>query len=303
MKILQNKITDYSYANFTENETLWDSNATYNYEDEARDGHYIYAYAGNDGTNTTDAPSLDFLKLAQNRKWIKIRPSNYYAMLDNETKTQTEVNDKINIEIQVKNYDAISLLDLDATSVKISLTDNATSTEVYTKTIDMLDTSSIVDFYSYSFNEIGKKPSLYIDDIPLYSNATIKIVIDSNGSIAKCGRLVCGRTYYIGTTGYGANLNQESYSKKETDIFGNTSLAHSNSVNLDSYEVSVPTNSVPNIRRKFKELDAVAILFIMDESENSILDNLLTFGYYQSFSILIPDSQISTASLQIKGIL
>jgi len=303
MKILQNKIIDYSYANFTEIETLWNVNATYNYEDEARDGHYIYAYAGTNGTNTTASPSVDFLKLPQNRKWIKIRPSNYYAMLDGETQTQTEVNSTIDIEIQVSNYDAIALLDLEATNVIISLVDNATSTEVYTKTIDMLDTSSIVDFYSYAFNEIGKKPSAYIDDIPLYTSATLKIIINNIGSVAKCGRLVCGRTYYIGTTGYGANLNQESYSRKETDVFGNTTLAHSNSVNLDSYEVSVQTSSVPNIRRKFKELDAVAILFIMDESQNTILDNLLTFGYYQAFSILIPDSQISTASLQIKGIL
>ena len=303
MKILQNKIGDYLTANFTESETAWDSAATYNYGDEARDGHFIYKYAGADGTNTTDTPSVDYAKLPTQRVWIKISPTNYYAMLDTETQTQTNNADTIVIEISTVNYDAISLLGVVAQSVTLELRDDTTAEVYYTKTIEMLDYQGIVDFYSYCFDDIIFKPSLYVDDIPLYSNGILKITIDNTGATASCGRLVCGRTYYIGETGYGVNLGQESYSKKETDVFGNTTLVHSNSLNLDSYEVNVPTNSVPNIRRKFKELDAVAILFIMDESENSILENLLNFGYYQSFSILIPNAKLSTASLQIKGIL
>jgi len=303
MKILKNKISDYLTANFTESETLWVSSATYNYGDEARYGHFIYKYAGTSGTNTTDTPDVDYVKLPTTRVWIKVRPTNYYAMIDGETQTQTNNTDAIVIEISTSNYDAISLLGLVAKSVTIELRDGATSEIYYTKTIDMFDYIGIVDFYSYCFDDILLKPSLYIDDIPLYSSAILKITIDNTGSIASCGRLVCGRTYFIGDTGYGINLGQESYSKKVVDVFGNTTLVHSNSLNLDSYEVNVPTSSVPNIRRKFKELDAVPLLFIMDENANSTLENLLNFGYYQSFSILIPNSQISTASLQIKGIL
>jgi hypothetical protein len=301
MKILENKITNFSSANFTEDETIWLVSNTYQYGQEIRYGHFIYKYAGDNNTNTTDNPEVDSKALTP--KWVNVAPSNYYAMFDNETSTQTEVVDKIEFEIQVSNYDAISLLNIEGSSVLLTIVDNVSMSEVYLREIDLFDTSAIVDFYSYCFNEIQQVPSIYIDDLPLYTNATLKVVINNIGSVAKCGRLVCGRTYYIGTTGYGVNLNQESYSKKDTDIFGNTTLIHSNSVNLDSYEVHIPTLAVPNIRRKFRELDAVAILFVMDDSENSVLDNLLTFGYYQSFSILIPDSQISTASLQIKGLI
>lgn len=303
MKILQNKITDYSFANFTEDETLWSSSSLYDYAQVARDGHYIYAYAGADGTNTTDTPSVDYLRLPSDRKWIKIRPTNYWAMLDIETQNQTQVIEMIDIELQVNNYDSISLLNLEASSVEITLFDNSENQEVYTKNIDLIDKESIIDFYSYAFNEITLLPSVFIDELPLFTSATLKVKIKNPGGIAKCGRLVCGRTYYIGETGQGANLNQESYSKKETDIFGNTTLVHSNSVNLDSYEVYVRTSSVPNIRRKFRELDAVPLLFIMDESSDSILENLLTFGFYQSFTIMIPGSDLSTASIQIKGII
>ena len=303
MKILQNKITSYLSANFTEDETAWLVGSMFNYSDEIRDGHYIYKYAGTTGTNTVDTPSLDYLKLPSERKWIKIRPTNYYAMLDNETQTQTENTESIIITIATSNFDALSLLGLYAKDITIELTDNTTSEIVYTKNIDLIDTKAIIDFSTYAFNENQLLPSMYVDDIPLYVDGTLSITINNSGDTAKCGRLVCGRTYYIGDTGYGINLGQESYSTKETDVFGNTTLIHSNSLNLDSYEVNVPTNAIPNIRRRFKELDAVAILFIMDEKENSNLENLLNFGYYQSFNILIPNSVISTASLQIKGIL
>lgn len=303
MKILQNKIKDYTFANFSEDETVWDSALTYNYEQSARDGHFIYAYAGTDGTNSTLRPSEDWEKLPKERVWIKIRPTNYYAMLDGETQTQTRVKDVTQIEFPVNNYDAIALLDIVAESVHIELIDSVTWDVLYEHRSDMLDYTGIVDFYSYCFNTIEHRPSLYLDSLPLFNNALVRLTIENAGGTAACGRLVCGRTHYVGETGYGANLTQESYSKKERDIFGNTTLVHSNSLNLDSYEVYVPTQSIPNTRRKFKELDAVAILFIMDEQENSKLENLLNFGYYQSFSILIPDDQLSTASLQIKGIL
>ncbi len=301
MKILENKVTDYTSTNLTENETTWTSDATFNYEDEIRDGHFIYKYAGENGTNTTDAPSIDCQKQVQ--KWVKIRPTNYYAMLDAQTQTQTENNDSIIVEFDYINFDSLSLIDLVAQEVVVTLTDDISSDIIYTKTVSLVDNSSIIDFTTYCFNEMIRAGSLYLDDITLYSNATLKVEIKQPNGIAKCGRLVCGRSNFIGSTGYGANLDIESYSRISTDIFGNTTLIHSQSVNLDSYEVYVQTEAIPNIRRRIRELDAVPILFIMDESQDSKLENLLTYGYFENFSILIPNSKISTASITIKGII
>ena len=87
------------------------------------------------------------------------------------------------------------------------------------------------------------------------------------------------------------------------DEFGNTTLVHRGSVNLDSYEVQVPTQKIPLLKRKAQELDAIPILFVMDESPTSNTENLLNFGYWHSFSMLIPNSVKSSISLTIKGIL
>ena len=302
MKVVRNQTTDYLTANFTESETAWTASPTvFNYADEIRDGHYIYKYAGASGTNTTDSPSVDYLLITPS--WVRIRPTNYYAMLDGDTNTQTENADTIVVTIADINYDSFSLLELEASSVSISLYDNTTLATVFNETFNLQDETDIIDFYTYCFTEFSFTPSVYTDSIPLHSDATLTVTIDNTGSIAKCGRLVFGRSFYVGDTGYGANLSLESYSRKITDEFGNTTLVHRDSVNLDSYEVQVPTQKIPTLKRKAKELDAVAVLFVMDESIDSGLENLLNFGYWDNFSMIIPNPIKSTISLTIKGIL
>ena len=301
MKIVKNETTDYLEANFTEDETLWLLASVYNYGDERRYGHYIYKYAGVSGTNTTDNPYTDSLKV--DRLWVRIAPSNYYAMLDGKTSTQTVNPDTIVIKIAGNNFDTLSLLELEAKTVNISLYDLAIEEVLYTEDFNLINNSEVIDFYTYCFNPFEFTPSIFTDQIYLYTNTELTITIDNTGSDAKCGRLVFGRSYYVGETGYNASLTVESYSYKEQDEFGNSTLIQRDSVNIDSYEIEVPTSKIPVLRRKGKELDAIPILFIMDESATSKTENLLNFGYWDRFSIMIPGPVKSEISLDIKGIL
>lgn len=301
MKIVENEITTYLETNFTEGETAWLITDTFNYGDEIRSGHYIYKYAGIEGTNTTDSPAVDSLNFEA--VWVRIKPTNYYAMLDGKTSTQTENAETIVVKIAGKNYDSLSLLELEAESVSISLYDTDTEDIVYTEAFELINNSEVTDFYSYAFTPFELVPSIFTDSIYLYTNTELTITIANPGSIAKCGRLVFGRSYYVGDTGYGANLTVESYSHRETDEFGNTFLIHRDSVNIDSYEVRIPTEKIPVLRRKGKDLDAIPILFIMDESQTSNTENLLNFGYWDRFSIMLPGPRESTISLDIRGIL
>jgi hypothetical protein len=301
MKIVENTVSDYLTANFTEDETLWLVGSTFNYADEIRYGHYIYKYAGTDGTNTTDNPYVDSLKVTPT--WVNIRPSNYYGMLDGKTSTQTENADTITVTLTCNNLDTISLLELDAVSVSLSLYDNDTAAVVYTEDFDLINNTEVIDFYTYAFEPFEYRPSIYTDALYLYTDATLTVVIDKTGSTAKCGRLVLGRSYYVGDVGYGASLTVESYSHKETDEFGNSTLIHRDSVNIDSYEIRVPTQKIPVLRRKGKSLDAIPILFVMDESSTSTVEHLLNFGYWDRFNMIVTNPVESTISLDIKGIL
>ena len=301
MKIVENEITTYLATNFTEAETEWLITDMFSYGDEIRSGHYIYKYAGIDNTNTTQSPAVDSLNF--DAVWVRLKPTNYYAMLDGKTSTQTENAETIVVKVEGNNYDSLALLELDAKDVSISLYDTGTGQVVYTEAFELINNSEVIDFYTYAFNPFELIPSIFTDSIYLYTNTELTITINNPGSIAKCGRLVFGRSYYVGETGYGANLTVESYSHRETDEFGNTFLIHRGSVNIDSYEVRIPTEKIPVLRRKGKEVDAIPILFIMDESETSNTENLLNFGYWDRFNIMLPGPKESTISLDIKGIL
>lgn len=295
MKYCKNEITAFVSSNVAESETLWLVTDLYNTGDERRDGHYVYAYAGLDGTNSALSPSNE------PTKWLQQRPTNYWAMLDGRTNTQTTRADNITVGISTKNYDTFSLLEVEAPSVILTLTVDAVV--VWTNAYALKDESAVIDFYTYCFSDFIYKPSLYVDSIPLYGTGTLKVEIINTGSTAKCGRLVYGRSSYVGKTLYTANLGLESYSVKQTDIFGTETLIHRGAVNLDSYKVNILTSQIELLRRKAIEYDAIPLLFIMDESNTTNTGHLLNYGYYQNMSVLLSNPRNSTISLTVKGIL
>lgn len=296
---------DYISINIAEDETSWSDEATYKYRDEARDGHYLYAYAGSDDTNTLLSPALDYAENlpTKTNKWVQINPTNYFAMLDGKTKTQTARQDNITFSLSSEGYDSFCLLNLDATSVSVELIENGTSEVLYSKSFDLQDESVVIDAYTYDFAPFEFTPSVYIDDLPIYMDATLNVVINNAGSLAKCGRLLFGRSFYVGDTNFDGNLDLEFYQYDETDIFGNRTLVYYDSADVENYSVSIPTNKIPMVRRVSKKLAGKPVLFIADESPETLLENLLNFGFLEKFSVVISESDYSIVSISYKSIL
>jgi len=297
MKIAKNEITDYLAINVTEDEIAWDALSLYNYGDEARDGHYVYTYAGVDGTNTTSSPSVDALA------WIETRPTNYYSMLDGKTSSQTIRTSPLIFDVTMGNYDTATLLNIEAETALFEIILIATDEVIYSQSFDVGDESEIIDFYSYCFSDFVFADYIYNQSIPLYgASAKLRITL-TNTTDVKVGRLVVGRSFYVGEVAYGVNLGLESYSVKTTDEFGNDTLIQRGAVELNSYDIRCTTNRLPTLKRKAIELDAVPVLFIADESDTSNLENLLAYGYWQNFALVATNPTYSSISLTVKGVL
>ena len=304
MKIVENKITDYLTINVTENETQWLITSLFEYGDYIRDGHFIYRYAGINNSNTDVSPYIDY---ETNKNlvptWVLYGPTNYYAMLDGETSTRTIGGETLIFELSNERYDSFALIGLAATSVTIELLDITTEDVIYTNSFDLLDRTDRVDAYTHYFLPIDLRDNVYDDNIYLIGNTKLKATITNTGSLAECGRLVFGSGFFVGDTQYGANLTQEMYSIQSVDVFGKDTLIKRGSANIDTHTVSIPTNKIPSLRKQAKVLEAIPILFVMDESEESELQNLLNFGYFRTFSMLLSNPKISIINLTIKGIL
>jgi len=301
VKICENQTTEYHSANFTEHETAWTpAPTTFDNGDEIREGHYIYKYAGVSGTNTTDAP------FDGSTDWLIQRATNYYAMLDSrpesKTKTQTTNPDAIIIEMDLNNYDTIALLNLDAISVRIEITDLNTNTAVYDETFDLNDSDKIVDALSYYFSPFSFKKTVY-ETIPLYGNARAKIWINKPLSEAKCGRLVLGQSYDLGISLFNINSTLESYSTTTFDQFGTPTLRPRDAVYNSTYTILLPSERTENIKRTRKRLDAVPILFIGDENDSSKYENLLSYGLWQTATMRLKNPVKTEMSLSTKELI
>lgn len=298
MLIVPNLIAGYITANFTETETAWVNTTPYSYGDEARDGHYIYkSLVPGSASNTGNQPSISPLH------WIQDRPSNYWAMLDGVTLTQTSVSDNIIVEVASVNYDAIAMLNMYAKSVSIEMTDLNTGTVVFTDTEDLTNTSSIVDFLSYCFEPFEYKTTYY-KRIPPYGNAKIKVTVENTGGTAKCGTIVAGRSIYLGEAEWGVGFEMESWSRKTVDPdFGITSLEHTNSVFNDTYTINVPSDKLQQLKRVMKNYDFTPVLFVGDESDDSRFENLADWGYWETIRMVLEGPVRSKIDITKKGLI
>ena len=304
MRIVQNKITDYLSINVTETETAWSSGSLYYYADEVRQGHFIYKYAGENQTNTKDDPEVTYDRDKETYSvWVRVRPTNYWAALDEKTFTRTVKADSLVIELTNNDYDTVALLNLNATDVTIELIDLTTTDVLYTSSYDLNNTIDIVDEKSFWYNQFDYSTIVYEQNVPLLTNTKLKITINYTGDAVGVGRLIAGSSTYIGTTLYPATLDQITYSRFNTDIFGNTDLQQGQTTKQQSYTVIAPNSRIPFLERKRKELTAIPLLFVMDDSETSNLDNLLVYGYFTSAPFSISNGSATNISVNIKGLI
>ena len=296
-KVVKNEISDYLSINVTESETAWSSGAVYNRGDIRRDGHYLYAYAGLNGTNSTTSPSTS-------SSWVYMYPTNYYRMIDGQTSQKTvKTGEPLVFEVSNLNRDSLSLLEVDGSEITIEIIEIATSTVLWSLSEEIRDESGIVDFYTYCFSGFDFKKDNYFE-LPLYGSDTkVKITVDNGASNSAVGRLCFGQSYFLGETEFSGNLNIESYSVKSTNEFGETQLIQRGSVNLENFTLRVPIEKIPTLKRKRKELDAIPVLFVVDDSEDSKMENLQTYGYWSSFDISLSNKRFATINLGIKGVL
>lgn len=299
MRVCKNDITSYLAINVPIAETSWSSGAVYNYGDEVRDGNFMYAYSGIKGTNTVESPSNNLLA------WVEVRPINQYAMLDGKSSSQTTITSPLIFDVTMRNYNTCSLMNTEASDVLFEVIVIATDEVIYSESFTTNDTSNVFDFYSYCFADFVLSNYVYNPNLPLQGSDTkLRVTVTSySGGTVKVGRCVIGKSFYIGEVEWGASLGLESYSINTTDEFGNEYSEQRGAVELNNYNIKCGTSALPALRRKAIEYDATPILFIADESVDTLLENLITFGKWQNFSLIASNPTYSNISLTVKGLL
>lgn len=261
---------------------------TYALGDRRIKDHHIYESLA--AANTSD-PS-------DTTKWLDMGSTNRWRMFDNKVESLTTNPGAIVVTIKPGSVvNSLALFNLQGKSVTVSVVDPIEG-EVYRKEVSLVD-AGVTNWYDWFFEPIGIRTDLVILDMPAYGSANVVVTIDAGAEVAAVGHLVIGAVKQIGTALYGSAVGITDYSRKTTDVFGNTVVVQRSFSNRAEFDVSLDTSEVTRIRRLLAELRATPVVWIGEESyEATIL-----FGFYKDFQIVFSGPTVSDCSITVEGVI
>lgn len=252
--------------------------------------HSIYESLQNANTGNAPATSLTW--------WLKISATNRWKAFDSKIADQVSNTTSINyVFAPATGIDAISLLNMDATSINITITD-PTDGEVYNVTTDLVSTENVIDGYTYCFEPILQRTDIALFDIPPYPAASISITVTYAGSTAKLGEIVIGKATRLGFTEYNPSISIIDYSRKEADTFGNYVVVQRTYSKRMSCSLFLDNGYVDEVVRQLSLYRATPLVWVGADDFSS----LIVYGFYRSFDVTIPYPTQSACSLEIEGL-
>ena len=157
-----------------------------------------------------------------------------------------------------------------------------------TKTMDIKFNLDVYDVWTYGYAPYNMKidRALYFQIMPI--GTTIRVTIERNSAThsAKCGFLICGNAIDMGNTLDKVNFKFNSYSSSDTDQFGNLNIIRRNVQDLVDFETIIDRSFTMKSKRQIKENYDEIVMFVVDESDNSEFENMVTLGKIDTASVV-----------------
>ena len=275
----------------------WSSGTTYSLGDRVIvvSVHKVYESAIN--SNTGNDPTTD-----DGTNWIEVGATNRWKAFDQKLSDPVQQANSISYTFTTTQtiVNSIAFFALSADTVQIAVTPFGAGSPVYDETYTLLDTTSIVDWYTYFFDPAGvKERELLVVDLPSYTSATITITITDTGNTAEVGQIVMGNLISLGRTGYGTTVGIEDYSRKERDAFGNAVIIERAFAQKADYEVEITTQDTRRVQRFLANYRAKPVVWIGNQDTSY---GLIVYGFYTQFSINLATPSISYTTLEVEGL-
>jgi len=276
-------------------ETVWTA-GTYNKGDRriSTVTHRVYEVVADPTTHEDPVNGVD----SNPPTWVDVGPTNRWAMFDTVNSTQTSESTQLIVELDtgllVNSIAGFSIEG--ATSINVTM-DDPTEGEVYNNDLEMIDNSEVTDFYYYYFSPIVQISSFALLDLPAYSNATLTLTVNGNNILF--GNLVLGNQVPLGIANYGTSVQLLDFSRKETDIFGNTVVTKGRTSKRVTYDVTIQKSKVNYVFDTIASVTTTPAVWIGDDASN---DPTLVFGYYKDFQNNISSPTITDATITIEGL-
>jgi hypothetical protein len=214
--------------------------------------------------------------------WVKVSPSNRYAMFDAEVNTSTTALGEIAVEVHPsETATGISFFNLVGNNLNITVTDS-TDTEVYNVDVS-LDGTIIATPWDWWFRTFRQKQTYVNSEFPPFYNSTIKATLTGTGEVA-IGAMQVGKSEYIGMALHGTGFGCDSYSIVERE-FNTTKFTRKGNAQLTNVELFVEGWRMPSVAQTLRSLiDTPATFVPTNDDRYSFMS---TLGYYQTYNATI----------------
>jgi hypothetical protein len=167
---------------------------------------------------------------------------------------------------------------------------------------DMSVVGGITDWYEYFFGEITPRTEI-VEVLPVPYTGTLFIdFLADTEEVAACGNIIHGRSYYLGSTQFGANIGIKDYSLKETDDEGKTTIRQGYWAKKNDITLYLENSMVDSVYRRLAGLRGTPTVWLAN-SDMTSCQSLVVYGFYSDFSITVEGPSHSWCDLQIEGLI
>lgn len=257
---------------------------------------YQTAFESVSGGNLGNNPATD-----DGTFWMDLGAPNRWKAFDGRISDPVEYADVITYRIDpTVTITGLAFFGLSAGSVRVRVHDPAGPTLIYDQTITLVDTTDVVDWFSFFLGGVEYDTAALFLGVPGYAGHEVRITIDATGVTARVGQIVLGKDQTLGVSMDGGATKIEDFSVKERDDFGNVSIVERAFADISEFYFMLPNGDERRIKRILSRVRAKPAVYHTGES--AIQRGALVYGLFDDFSIPISGDSHSIATLEIEGL-
>lgn len=275
-------------------ETAWNAATAYTVGQEAIRTATHKRYKRTVAGTTATAPESD------TTNWIDTGYTNRWQQFDRKVGTKTSASaGNLTTVIKPGSVEGLALLDLQGTSVDVSVKEQTGGTVVYTRSID-LDGSIITSVYDWMYGEYTQRLNVVLTDLPgQYPSCEITVTVNSTSGAA-IGVLAVGRVQDLGATEYGAGAGIINWGKVTDDGFGNREWLQGEWANRVTLPIVANRSDMNRLHRQLAAVRSTPCIYI--GSDLAEFEPLVCYGVFRDLYITVPYFSVIQMNLEIDGL-
>jgi len=284
MKVLTQQITGFLSTNLLDPHSEWSSVTTYSQSDFALKNNYHYMSVVDDNLNIDPEENTG--------KWLLWEVANKFAALDLQSKTEM-ICDATTISLgsvydlafsaSVSGFDLLAFGAVKGDTLTIVEKDSGSATlETTVKTI----TNGELD-YAHTLHASAHTVEVTVSEL-------------TGEDYSSIGSFIGGLSVSLGDTVYNPKIGFSLEITKTEDPSGLIELSKTAIEETLDVDIVFDSSETMRIKRLIKSLEGIATAFIIDDSTDSIYENLFMIAYIDDFTIVLtnPSKTFATISLQ-----